>query len=188
MVLRRQTFTMKEVVIFGLCLIAVPGRSAGTGIQQLKSFTTGGILIFCKYANQHKDKEKYFCKGNASTCPYNRLTHNDSRVFLYNSVQRDSLSILITNLTSEDSGTYHCAVEDGDLKTSFILEMKEGDCCDSPVTTTGHEGGKIKIQCKYPEESKGNIQYFCKQHETFIEPDLFYRQKAVNKLELACEC
>ncbi|XP_041961010.1 polymeric immunoglobulin receptor-like [Alosa sapidissima] len=169
---------MKEVIIFSLCLITVPGRSAGTDIQQLESFTTGGILIFCKYANQHKDKEKYFCKGNASTCPYNRLTHNDSRVLLYKSVQRDSLTILITNLTSEDSGTYHCAVEDGDLHTSFILEIKGGDCCDSPITIIGREGDNINIPCWYPEESKGIVKHFCKQNKNVFVSELINLDKA----------
>ncbi|XP_076118361.1 polymeric immunoglobulin receptor-like [Alosa pseudoharengus] len=175
------TFTMKEIVIFCLCLIAVPGLSARTEIQQLESFTTGGILIFCKYADQYNDKEKYFCKGNNKTCHLKRFAHNyNGRVFLYNNVQRDSLTVLITHLTSKDPGNYHCGVENRGLHTSLFLKIKEGDCCDSPSTTIGHEGRHVKIQCKYPEESNINITYFCKQHEKFIEQDLINLKQLQN--------
>lgn len=33
----------------------------------------------------------------------------------------------------------------------------------------GDEGGNISIQCKYPEESTGNIKHFLRQHEEFTE-------------------
>ena len=92
----------------------------------MKGFTGGGIVIICKFDDQDQRRQRYFCKGNATTCPYNRVTHDiDSRVYQYGNVLRDYLTVLITNLTSEDAGTYHCA-EDGKSLTEVHLSIEEG--------------------------------------------------------------
>ena len=107
--------------------VLVLGRSAG-GSVPVKGFTGGGIAIFCKFDDQHKGKPKYFCKGDALTCPHNPLTHvNNSRFVQYENVHGDYLTALLTNLTSEDAGTYHCAAEDGHLNTGINLNVKQGN-------------------------------------------------------------
>lgn len=107
--------------------VLVLGRSAG-GSVPVKGFTGGGIAIFCKFDDRHKGKPKYFCKGDALTCPHNRLTHvNNSRFVQYENVHGDYLTALLTNLTSEDAGTYHCAAEDGHLNTGINLNVKQGN-------------------------------------------------------------
>ncbi|XP_062388239.1 polymeric immunoglobulin receptor-like [Sardina pilchardus] len=161
---------MKRVLFFALCLISVPGRIAKSE-RKLKAFLNGGVLIFCKFGDKFREKQKYFCKGNISTCPNNRLANN-SRVFQYENTHRDYLTILITNITSNDTGTYHCGVEDGSSDDPMSLNVKPGDCCDTPISIHGQEGGTVSIRCKYPAESRENTKHFCKQHEKFIESDL----------------
>ncbi|XP_062388226.1 polymeric immunoglobulin receptor-like [Sardina pilchardus] len=133
----------------------------------------GGIAILCKFNNMHTNKKRYFCKGNSTTCPHNRFTNGtDSRFFQYeNEFNKAHLLVLLTNLTTQDTGMYHCAVEDEEMQAAFNLNIKEVDCCDSPNTTTGHVGGHKRIQCKYPEEAKTNVKHFFKQHDTFVDLD-----------------
>ncbi|XP_041960981.1 uncharacterized protein LOC121719426 isoform X1 [Alosa sapidissima] len=165
------SFRMKGILFFALCLISVPGRSAKS--RTLKAYVNGGILIFCQFGDTHREKQKYLCKGEASTCPYNRLAHNDSRVIQYENARRDYLTILIKNLTSEDSGTYHCGIEDGRLDDKITLNVKSGDCCDTPFFRTGVEGQNINIQCKYSAaENRDNTKHFCKQQNDVIETNL----------------
>ncbi|XP_076118435.1 polymeric immunoglobulin receptor-like isoform X2 [Alosa pseudoharengus] len=174
------SFRMKGILFFALCLISVPGRSAKS--RTLKAYINGGILIFCKFDDQHREKQKYFCKGEASTCPYNRPAHNDSRVFQYENARRDYLTVLITNLTSEDSGTYHCGVEDGCLDDKITLNVKSGDCCDTPFFITGFEGQNINIQCKYSgAENRDYPKHFCKQQKDVIETDLIESKPSVTE-------
>ncbi|XP_062395609.1 polymeric immunoglobulin receptor-like [Sardina pilchardus] len=161
---------MKGILFFTLCLISVPGRSAKT--RKLKAYINGGILIFCQFDEQHKEKQKYLCKGENSTCPYNRLDHNDSRVLQYENARRDYLTVLITNLTSEDSGTYYCGADDGHFGDKIALHVMSGDCCDPPFVITGLKGENINIQCKYLVENRGNIKHLCKQQNNIIETDL----------------
>lgn len=102
-----------------MLVVLVPGRRA----RQVKAFICGGILIFCKFDSQSKGRNKYFCKGDASACQ----PVNDTRVSQYENAQGDYLTILITNLTVNDSGTYHCGVDDRVTREEIILSVKPGN-------------------------------------------------------------
>ncbi|KAL2086224.1 hypothetical protein ACEWY4_017283 [Coilia grayii] len=141
-------------------------------LMEVKGFARGGVAIVCKFSHQDQLKQRFFCKGDASTCPYNQLSNtNDSRVVIYTCHHGDVLTILMTNLTLEDAGTYHC-VENGEPHTKVQLSIEDGDCCGPPIRIIANEGDNITIQCTYPVEFRNNIKHFCREREGKVHLDL----------------
>ncbi|XP_076118437.1 uncharacterized protein LOC143099227 [Alosa pseudoharengus] len=158
---------------------AVSGERKGNSAE-VKGFTRGGIVILCKFNDRDEHKDRYFCKGNATTCPYHRLNPDtDRRVTLLPSVLWNDLSVVITNLTLDDAGIYHCA-EDGKLLTAVHLGIEEDDCCGQTIRITEGEGGKAIIQCKYPVEFADNIKHIC-AHKTCMEINLSESKPNISK-------
>ncbi|XP_063048834.1 polymeric immunoglobulin receptor-like [Engraulis encrasicolus] len=55
-------------------------------LEEVRGVVGGGVAIVCKFDDQDQlnQKQRFFCKGNASTCPYHGLSSTDNnRVALY---------------------------------------------------------------------------------------------------------
>ncbi|XP_063066307.1 uncharacterized protein LOC134458110 [Engraulis encrasicolus] len=155
-------------------------------LEEVRGVVGGGVAIVCKFDDQDQLNlnQRFFCKGNASTCPYNRLSSTDNnRVALYRSAYGDFLTIVMKNLTENDSGTYYCA-ENGEAHTKVQLNIDDGDCCDTPPKMkVKNKGDNVTIQCTYPVEYQGKKKYFCKEGGGKMRMDLLQSRPSYSNLK-----
>ncbi|XP_031418269.1 polymeric immunoglobulin receptor-like isoform X2 [Clupea harengus] len=133
---------------------------------QLKGFEGGGLLIKFKYDNIYKHKTKTFCKREDRKCLFERQQFV-GRIKEFNVVDEGYYVVFITQLALTDAGDYRFSVENEDEDIDVTLNIKRGDCCKGPLTVMSRQGETVAISCKYPKESKGNRQVFCKQGHVF---------------------
>lgn len=98
------------------------------------AYTGGGINIKCKYEDEHKTKTKSFCKmGTQHRClsQINTEAHKEwihkGRFSIQDTKQKGFFSVLIRELTVEDTGTYRCAVGSSDQTYTVVNLNIEGD-------------------------------------------------------------
>ncbi|KAF4078864.1 hypothetical protein AMELA_G00186440 [Ameiurus melas] len=122
---------MKILLIFTLCLISDGGAS-----KKVTGYSGGGVLIKCKYDTEYREKQKYFCKGSVPGCSDQIKTGaknewiNSGRFSLFDDTKSAEFSVMIRELTVEDTGTYHCGVDiswGNDIYTPVELKVKEGE-------------------------------------------------------------
>ncbi|XP_053492969.1 polymeric immunoglobulin receptor-like [Ictalurus furcatus] len=82
-------------------------------------------------------------------------------------------SVMIRELTVEDTGTYYCGVDllrVIDISTPVELKVKEGGSVSREVSAYG--GGGIYIKCRYEDEYKDKPKSFCKMgtHQWCFNP------------------
>ncbi|XP_058258702.1 polymeric immunoglobulin receptor-like isoform X2 [Hemibagrus wyckioides] len=154
---------MKILLIFTLCLISDGGTS-----KEVTGYSGGGVLIKCKYDTEYTDNQKYFCKGSWPGCSdqINKGVKNElvnlGRFSLYDDTKSAEFSVMIRELTIEDSGTYQCGVDKywKDVYTPVELKVKEGSLVSREVTA--YAGGGINIKCRYEDEYKDKPKSFWK--------------------------
>ncbi|XP_060776067.1 CMRF35-like molecule 8 [Neoarius graeffei] len=126
---------MKILLIFTLCLISDGGAS-----KKVTGYSGGGVLIKCKYDREYTQNPKYFCKGSSPGCSDQIKTGdknewvNSGRFSLFDDTKSAEFSVMIRELTVQDTGTYHCGVDRRaatDIYTQVELKVKEGE---SPIT------------------------------------------------------
>ncbi|XP_062395918.1 CMRF35-like molecule 1 [Sardina pilchardus] len=69
------------------------------------------------------------------------------------------------DLTTEDTGKYHCAVDKDwsiDAYTEVDLNIIEDTCCMKALTSV-YEGETVRLSCKFPGMFKKQPKYFCKE-------------------------
>ncbi|XP_053492722.1 CMRF35-like molecule 8 [Ictalurus furcatus] len=122
---------MKILLIFTLCLISDGGDS-----KEVTGYSGGGVLIKCKYDTEYRENQKYFCKGSVPGCSDQIKTGaknewiNSGRFSLFDDTKSAEFSVMIRELTVEDTGTYQCAVNKDlwkDIYTPVELKVKEGE-------------------------------------------------------------
>ncbi|XP_066511014.1 adhesion G protein-coupled receptor E3-like [Hoplias malabaricus] len=159
---------MKILLIFSLYLIS----AAAGGSRTVRGFSGGGVLIKCRYDTQYTSNKKYFCKSLTLTCADQIKTDvknawvNSGRFSLFDNTSAAFFSVMITNLTVEDYGTYQCAVDvtqSLDLYTPMELNVEEVSDYNRIISVTGHAGGSVNISCKYPEFFRGYPKFLCRR-------------------------
>ncbi|KAF4078780.1 hypothetical protein AMELA_G00185480 [Ameiurus melas] len=122
---------MKILLIFTLCLISDGGAS-----KEVTGYSGGGVLIKCKYYTEYRENQKYFCKGSWTYCSDQIKTGaknewiNSGRFSLFDDTKSAEFSVMIRELTVEDTGTYYCGVDlprVQDISTWVELKVKEGE-------------------------------------------------------------
>ncbi|KAF4078861.1 hypothetical protein AMELA_G00186360 [Ameiurus melas] len=122
---------MKILLIFTLCLISDGGAS-----KEVTGYSGGGVLIKCKYDTKYREKQKYFCKGSGLSCSDQIKTGaknewiNSGRFSLFDDTKSAEFSVMIRELTVEDTGTYQCGVDlpgETDIYTRVELKVKQGE-------------------------------------------------------------
>ncbi|XP_059410876.1 polymeric immunoglobulin receptor isoform X2 [Carassius carassius] len=155
---------MKTLLFFTICLII---GHMGDDADAVTGISRGSVIIHCKY-NPEKTKEsaKRFCKVSGSRC----TTMTEEKIDLWIPGERFSLtddktlgliSVLIRNLTVNDSGTYRCEADSKSIQEKK-LEVTEESCCGTSEEQTAYLGGTAVIRCRYPEIYNDHIKQLFK--------------------------
>ncbi|KAF4078782.1 hypothetical protein AMELA_G00185500, partial [Ameiurus melas] len=156
---------MKILLIFTLCLISDGGAS-----KEVTGYSGGGVLIKCKYDTEYRENQKYFCTGSWPGCSDQIKTGaknewiNSGRFSLFDDTKSAEFSVMIRELTVEDTGTYQCGVDKDwkDIYTPVELKVKEDLSYEKSISKTVHVGGDLNISCKYPESLRSDPKFLCK--------------------------
>ncbi|XP_070976374.1 polymeric immunoglobulin receptor-like isoform X1 [Oncorhynchus clarkii lewisi] len=134
----------------------------------VERYKGGKAEIRCPYREEWRSHQKYLCKGSKMEC-ITFLGDNDietedeerSSKWRY-SLQDDKgvrvFIVTITNLMSDDAGTYWCGVE----RFGLDPEVYGDWCCENHTAVTGYEEQTVSIHCMYDEKTEDNEKYFCK--------------------------
>ncbi|KAI5612507.1 polymeric immunoglobulin receptor-like isoform X1, partial [Silurus asotus] len=117
------------LLIFTFCLISDGGAS-----KEVTGYSGGGVLIKCKYDTEYKQNPKYFCKDSWPGCSDLIMTgdknmwETSGRFSLFDDTKSAEFSVMIREITVEDTGTYQCGVDkswENDIFTPVELKVKE---------------------------------------------------------------
>ncbi|XP_048866265.1 polymeric immunoglobulin receptor-like isoform X4 [Brienomyrus brachyistius] len=132
----------------------------------LRGQTGGSITIPCFYGQEHKNREKYWCKsGNTPPCTSAiKATQTiaddpDNLVFL----------VTMTNLQQSDWGYYWCSVGEGGTKETsdslFFLVTPNAQSVRTETLVSAQRGRPVTIPCYYDQNSKDKTKYLCRGYE-----------------------
>ncbi|KAI4895889.1 hypothetical protein NFI96_001615 [Prochilodus magdalenae] len=144
------------------------------------------VQIRCSYESGYKTNMKYLCRGACSTLPWGKKdipvqsgsTAKDQRFSLDDHTAARVFTITITDLRSEDGGTYWCGIQRpnplSDIYTEVLLAVNLGPPPSDPrppvsystqstcpptlaptagvsavTTVTGRRGHSVQIRCSY---------------------------------------
>ncbi|XP_041959413.1 polymeric immunoglobulin receptor-like [Alosa sapidissima] len=144
--------------------------SAGAESFRVTGHEGGAVIINCTYKLLHQSNRKYLCKGSVSGCPNNikadskTIPAQNGRFSLYDNPSEGNFMVLITQLTTEDSGDYRCVVENAprDTTTHIHLDVQKGNW--NHESRTHYNGGSIEINCTFPKPYKHRSKYLCQGH------------------------
>ncbi|KAI5611192.1 polymeric immunoglobulin receptor-like, partial [Silurus asotus] len=112
----------------------------GGASKEVTGYSGGGVLIKCKYNTEYTENPKYFCKGSPPGCSDliktgdKNMWETSGRFSLFDDTKSAEFSVMIREITVEDTGTYQCGVDISlgkDIYTAVELKVKEGE---SPTT------------------------------------------------------
>ncbi|XP_066517438.1 CMRF35-like molecule 8 isoform X2 [Hoplias malabaricus] len=157
---------MKILLVFSLYLISAAG-----GSRRVTGFSGGGVLIKCRYEKQYTSNTKSFCRSSVPNCAVHIKTEgktewvNSGRFSLVDNTSAAFFSVMITNLTVEDSGEYQCVVHiSRSVLNAKAVELNVEEDQDGGTRTSEcyHVGGGLNISCKYPKPISGYPKFFCR--------------------------
>ncbi|KAK2909447.1 hypothetical protein Q8A67_005284 [Cirrhinus molitorella] len=145
-------------IIWTFTLLMIPGVMSSISVT---GYSGGGVIITCRYERKYTANAKYFCKGKKSDisqitwCSDLIKTEtkykwvNSGRFYLYDDTSEAVFTVIISNLSAQDSGTYYCAT-DISLSTDSYTEVNLNVISDEKVRmVTGFSGGNVIINYKY---------------------------------------
>ncbi|KAF5882399.1 polymeric immunoglobulin receptor-like isoform X4, partial [Clarias magur] len=175
---------MKILLIFTLCLI-----SDGEDSKTVTGYSGGGVLIKCKYHTGYTQNKKYFCKNSTSGCSDQmKINAKDrwvspGRFSLYDDTRSAEFRVMMRKLTVQDTGTYHCGVDEigKDNSTRVQLKVIEDLSHERFISKTVHVGGDLNISCKYPESLRSNPKFLC--NTSLHESVSFYKESVKESMK-----
>ncbi|KAI5109454.1 polymeric immunoglobulin receptor-like isoform X2 [Silurus meridionalis] len=126
------------LIIFTFCLISDGGAS-----KEVTGYLGGEVLIKCKYNTEYTQNPKYFCKGSSPGCSDliktgdKNMWVNSGQFSLFDDTKSAEISVMIRELTVEDTGMYQCGVDislGNDIYTTVELKVKEGFRASTIIT------------------------------------------------------
>ncbi|XP_046708228.1 polymeric immunoglobulin receptor-like isoform X2 [Silurus meridionalis] len=155
------------IIIFTFCLISDGGAS-----KEVTGYLGGEVLIKCKYNTEYTQNPKYFCKGSSPGCSDliktgdKNMWVNSGQFSLFDDTKSAEISVMIRELTVEDTGMYQCGVDislGNDIYTTVELKVKEDLSYEKSISKTVHVGGDLNISCKYPQFHRDQAKFLCKR-------------------------
>uniref|UniRef100_A0A4W5PVC7 Ig-like domain-containing protein n=1 Tax=Hucho hucho TaxID=62062 RepID=A0A4W5PVC7_9TELE len=140
-----------------------------TGAYRVSVKTGGSITIPCRYDLKYKNNVKYLCKvGHLQICsPDVQTDHFKSidKASVSHDINKQTFTVTMTDLGTEDSGRYWCAVEINGGSDVMIERFQLSVTAGTPELyvdqqeVTGVEGGSVIVKCYY--RNTGNRKW-CK--------------------------
>jgi len=99
-------------------------------------YSGGGVRITCKYNKKYTAYAKYFCKREWLKCTDQIETNaknkrvDSERFSLYDNTRAAVFTVIIRDLSEQDSGTYYCVTDipwDEDSYTEVKLNVITGE-------------------------------------------------------------
>ncbi|XP_053333075.1 CMRF35-like molecule 3 [Clarias gariepinus] len=122
---------MEMVLIFTFCLILARTDAAIT----VTGYKGRSVQIECSYDSGYEDYNKYLCRRDCYNWDVNDIpvqsesSAKDPRFSLYDDTTANVFTVTITDLRTEDEGTYWCGIDwrGRDSYTEFKLIIKIDD-------------------------------------------------------------
>ncbi|CAM4449021.1 unnamed protein product [Leuciscus chuanchicus] len=156
-------------IIWTFTLLMIPGVVSAMSVT---GYAGGGVKFTCKYDEENKGNEKYFCRKNKDIlaigwCSDLIKTHGfhserKDRFSLYDDRSSSVFTVTIRDLREEDSDTYYCAVDKTIFKDSYTevnLRVLTGQ---QNMTVSGYSGGNVTINFKYEIQEENPVIDVCK--------------------------
>ncbi|XP_046707852.1 polymeric immunoglobulin receptor-like isoform X2 [Silurus meridionalis] len=145
-------------------------KEDGGASKEVTGYSGGGVLIKCKYNTKYKGNLKYFCKGSWPGCSDliktgdTNMWVTSGRFSLFDDTKSAEITVMIREITVEDTGTYQCGVDKswGNIYTQVELKVKEDLSYEKSISKTVHVGGDLNISCKYPQSLRNHAKFLCK--------------------------
>ncbi|XP_051730949.1 polymeric immunoglobulin receptor-like isoform X31 [Ctenopharyngodon idella] len=151
-------------IILTFTLLMIPGVVSS---MRVTGYSGGGVMITCGYDEAYRGNEKYFCKGQWSTCTdqikteeKNKWVQKD-RFSLYDDTTSGVFTVTIRDLSERDSGTHYCGTENFGLDPNTKVDLKV-ITDQQNRSVRGYSGGNIIINFKYEKKHKNHEKYVCK--------------------------
>ncbi|XP_066516715.1 CMRF35-like molecule 5 isoform X1 [Hoplias malabaricus] len=137
-------------VVFCIFIICISLTAAGgNAIRTVTGHRGHSVQIHCPYESGYESYTKYLCRGECSTLPWitkdipvDSKSSKDQRFSLKDDTVNRVFNITITDLRTEDAGTYWCGIErafpSADVYTPILLQVKEFHTTYSPSTAQTH--------------------------------------------------
>ncbi|KAI5614560.1 polymeric immunoglobulin receptor-like isoform X2 [Silurus asotus] len=144
----------------------------GENSKEVTGYSEGEILIKCKYDTEYTQNRKKFCKGSSSGCSDLIKTRDKNmwvtseRFSLFDDTKSAEISVMIRELTVEDTGTYQCGVDKSRGMYIYLpveLQVQEDLSYEKSINNTVHVGGDLTISCKYPQSLTSDPKFLCKR-------------------------
>ncbi|KAI5614791.1 polymeric immunoglobulin receptor-like, partial [Silurus asotus] len=109
-------------------------KEDGGASKEVTGYSGGGVLIKCNYDTEYTQNLKYFCKDSWPHCSYQIKTGaknmwvTSGRFSLFDDTKSAEFSVMIREITVEDTGMYQCGVDKYLVKDNFTpveLKVKE---------------------------------------------------------------
>nr|XP_010304695.1 PREDICTED: polymeric immunoglobulin receptor-like [Balearica regulorum gibbericeps] len=133
------------------------------------------LTMSCGFGEDTVSMRKFLCKMYKNGCyniidSYGKVDEDyTGRVLLSNEEPPGSFSIVITQMSWEDSGLYLCGVgsygEHGETKELDVHVYEETNVPQGKPTIIGVKGSSVTFVCNYETLKKSSVKYWCKWRE-----------------------
>ncbi|KAF4012924.1 hypothetical protein G4228_002965 [Cervus hanglu yarkandensis] len=155
-----------------LLLLQVPGCLSLSGPRSVTGIVGGSLSVECRYQEALVDNIKYWCK-HPCVSPWKIVETRESerevrrgRVSIRDRPASLTFTVTLKSLREEDAGTYGCGIYvPFSVDPTFQVAVSVIPGCLSlsgPSRVTGIVGGSLSVECRYREEFKQNIKFWCK--------------------------
>ncbi|KAM9519903.1 polymeric immunoglobulin receptor-like isoform 2-T2 [Guaruba guarouba] len=130
------------------------------------------LTMTCNFGSEYESTRKFLCKMDKNGCvniidSYGKVDEDYiGRTLLSNTKAPGSFSIMITQMSWEDSGLYLCGVgvygQNGETKELDVHVYEETSIPQGKPTIFGVKGSSATFECHYKPLKHSSVNYWCK--------------------------